>query len=140
MTEFTPFSALFGGSLIGLGASVMLLANGKIAGISGIFAGLLEPKQGDVAWRIVFLAGLFASGAVAFLFQPELVSTPSPRPTWLLIGSGTIVGFGVRLGRGCTSGHGVCGISRLSRRSIIATCTFMFAGVIAAYVTRITLG
>jgi len=127
--------ALAGGALVGLSASLMLMLNGRVAGISGIVGGLLQPQVGEVSWRAWFLAGLLAGGAVLFGTRPESFATAAV-PSAVIVVAGLFVGFGTRLGSGCTSGHGVCGISRLSRRSIAATLTFMLSGVVAAYVVQ----
>lgn len=131
----TPGSALLGGVLIGLATALFVLLNGRIAGISGIVGGLLRPARGDVAWRLAFLLGL--TGA------PLLWMLVSARPVvrvdagWgLLVAAGLLVGFGTRLGSGCTSGHGVCGLSRLSLRSLVATLVFMAAGFVTVFVVR----
>jgi uncharacterized membrane protein YedE/YeeE len=133
--NFTPWTALAGGLLIGLAAAVFVLFNGRIAGISGILGGLLRPVRGDVGWRMAFLAGLMAApvlyGLVAAL--PE-VRVDTGEGT--LVVAGLLVGVGTRYGAGCTSGHGVCGISRMSPRSLIATATFMFAGFVTVYIVR----
>jgi uncharacterized membrane protein YedE/YeeE len=133
--NFTPWTALGGGLLIGLAAAVFVLFNGRIAGISGILGGLLRAQPGDVGWRVAFLAGLMAApvlyGLVAAL--PE-VTVDAGEGT--LVVAGLLVGVGTRYGAGCTSGHGVCGISRMSPRSLIATATFMFAGFGTVYIVR----
>ena len=133
--HFTPLSALLGGALIGIAAAMFLLWNGRIAGISGILGGLLRPKTGDLAWRFAFLAGLILAPVIYRLFapMPALQITAS---TGMLIVAGLLVGIGTRYGAGCTSGHGVCGISRLSPRSIVATLVFMAAGFATVFVTR----
>lgn len=130
MHNFTPFASLFGGVLIGLSASAMLLLDGKIAGISGILAGVLKPVKGDSLWRICFLAGLFAGGLMMRTLLPGAFDFGLIRPLPLLAIAGLLVGFGTRLGSGCTSGHGVCGVSRLSPRSLVATATFIFTGAL----------
>lgn len=137
MENFTPWSALAGGALIGLAAMALLLLQGRIAGISGILNGLLEPATTDRGWGAAFLIGLIA-GAVIVIQSQGLPFVPrSTFPMPLLLAGGFLVGFGTRLGSGCTSGHGVCGISRLSPRSIIATVLFVFAGMLAVgLVTR----
>ena len=127
--------ALAGGALIGISASLMLMLNGRIAGISGIVGGLLKPEAGEVSWRAWFLSGLLVGGAVLFALRPELFGTTSV-PSAIVVVAGLLVGFGTRLGGGCTSGHGVCGVSRLSKRSIVATLTFMLSGAVAAYVVQ----
>jgi uncharacterized membrane protein YedE/YeeE len=130
MHDFTPISALVGGGLIGLAASVLLLGSGRIAGISGILGGMLSRTRGDVLWRALFVVGLLTAGGVAALWAPQAIGT-SPRSLPTLIAAGLIVGVGTRLGNGCTSGHGVCGISRFSTRSIVATITFIAAGMLS---------
>ena len=113
MEHFTPWSALAGGALIGLAASILLMLNGRVAGISCIVGGLVRPRAGDTAWRMAFTAGLLAAGALVFVL-PESIGAPSTRSLGAVGVAGLVVGFGVRMGRGCTSGHGVCGLSRLS--------------------------
>lgn len=140
MTEFTPLSALLGGALIGTAASLLLLVHGRIAGISGIVAGLLAPKAGDTAWRVAFTAGLLASGLGLSFLLPESLASPEARSIGAVAAAGLIVGFGVRMGNGCTSGHGVCGLSRFSIRSLVATLTFMATGVATAVVIELGLG
>jgi uncharacterized membrane protein YedE/YeeE len=130
MHNFTPLAALFGGMLIGLSASAMLLLDGKIAGISGIFTGVLKPVKGDALWRVYFLAGLLAGGLLLRIFLPSAFDFGIIRPFPLLVIAGLLVGFGTRLGSGCTSGHGVCGVSRLSPRSLVATVTFIVTGAL----------
>jgi uncharacterized membrane protein YedE/YeeE len=140
MHNLTPFSALFGGILIGLSASAMLLLDGKIAGISGIVAGVLKPVKGDTLWRICFLAGLFCGGLVLRLVLPGAFDFGIIRSLPTLIIAGVLVGFGTRLGSGCTSGHGVCGVSRLSPRSLVATGTFMTTGALAVFLFNLLTG
>ena len=125
--HFTPWTALAGGMLIGLAAALLILFNGRIAGISGILGGLLRPRRGDLGWRIAFLAGLVATPLLYRLWQ-ALPAVRIDAGTPALIVAGLLVGVGVRYGAGCTSGHGVCGLSRLSPRSLAATCAFMAAG------------
>ena len=139
LNHFTPLSALIGGLLIGTAATLFVLFNGRIAGISGIVGGLLRPLAGDVAWRIAFVLGL--------LMAPLLYRLNAPLPTLqidagypLLIVAGMLVGIGTRYGAGCTSGHGVCGLSRLSPRSGVATAVFMSAGFATVFVVRHLLG
>jgi uncharacterized protein len=139
MENFTPFSALIGGALIGAGASILLLLNGRIAGISGILGGLLLPERGDAAWRFLFLLGLPIGAGLWWYVNPTAgIRITGSMP--ILIAGGFLVGFGSRVGSGCTSGHGVCGMARLSRRSLVATCTFMAAAFVTVYVTRHLLG
>lgn len=133
--HFAPWSALAGGLLIGLAAAALLLLNGRIAGISGILGGLLRPIKRDIAWRIAFLAGLILAPAAYVLVAPLPVVTIDASTTVLLI-AGLLVGVGTRYGSGCTSGHGVCGLSRASPRSLVATLSFMFAGFVTVYVVR----
>jgi uncharacterized membrane protein YedE/YeeE len=135
MHNFTPYSALFGGILIGLSASAMLLLDGKVAGISGILAGVLKPVRGDTPWRISFLAGLLTGGLLLKIWLPEAFDFGIVRPLPLLAIAGLLVGFGTRLGNGCTSGHGICGVSRLAPRSLAATATFIVTGALVVYVT-----
>jgi uncharacterized protein len=129
MQQFTPYSALLGGVLIGAAASLLLLANGRVAGISSILDGLLVFGRGDWTWRALFVSGLLLAGVGALLFAPERIGA-SPRSLPTLIIAGLLVGIGTKLASGCTSGHGVCGISRLSPRSLIATCTFIALGML----------
>jgi uncharacterized membrane protein YedE/YeeE len=138
-TNFTPWSSLAGGLLIGLASAMFLLFNGRIAGISGIVGGLLRPVKNDIGWRIAFIVGLilapFAYGLVVPL--PE-VQVDAQKTT--LIAAGLLVGIGTRYGSGCTSGHGVCGLSRRSPRSLVATMAFMFAGFATVFTVRHLLG
>ncbi len=128
-------SALLGGVLIGLSATVMLLAHGRIAGISGILGGVLTSKfDFEVRWRWLFLAGLLLGGAALYAITPLAFEITVERSNAAVVAAGLLVGFGSRLGSGCTSGHGVCGISRLSPRSLVATGTFMTTGAIVVYV------
>ncbi|MGO9452592.1 MAG: YeeE/YedE family protein [Candidatus Binataceae bacterium] len=133
MHHFTPIASLAGGVLIGLSASAMLLMNGKIAGISGIVAGVLRPVKDDTLWKSCFVAGLLAGGVLLKIFLPGAYDFGVVRPFGMLVVAGLLVGFGTRLSNGCTSGHGVCGISRLSPRSILATATFIATGAIVVY-------
>jgi len=138
-TVFTPWSALGGGVLIGLAAAVFLLVNGRIAGISGVLGGLLQPRSGDVGWRLAFLIGLLVTPLLFMLAgRPQVVPIESGYGALIL--AGLLVGLGTRLGSGCTSGHGVCGISRLSPRSLVATALFMLAGFATTFVVRHLLG
>jgi uncharacterized membrane protein YedE/YeeE len=135
MENFTPVSSLLGGLLIGAAAALLILANGRIAGVSGIAGGLLSPQAGGRAWRILFLLGLIA-GAFG-LQRLGLGPLPGIEAGWpLLLLGGLAVGFGTRLGGGCTSGHGVCGLARFSVRSLAATAVFMAAGIATVYVLR----
>ena len=136
-TNFSPWSALAGGALIGLAAAMFILLNGRVAGISGILGGLLRPRAGDLLWRIVFLAGLVAA-PLAWLLVARLPSLQIDTGGGGLVVAGLLVGAGTRYGGGCTSGHGVCGIARLSGRSLLATCAFFAAGVAVVYCLRHT--
>ncbi len=137
--NFTPWSSLLGGALIGTSATLLLMFNGRVAGISGIVGGLLAPAPRETAWRALFVAGLLAGGLLLLALRPSAFGGPVVSMPLTVLG-GVLVGFGTRLGSGCTSGHGVCGISRLSPRSIVATMTFMATGVAATYVVRHLLG
>ena len=136
---FTPWSALAGGVLIGIAAAMFALLNGRVAGISGVIEGLLKPTAGDVAWRTAFVIGLVASPLLYALFavlpKPQIAAEYGA-----LVLAGLLVGVGTRYGSGCTSGHGVCGLSRLSLRSLVATLTFMGGGFVTVFVTRHLLG
>ena len=133
------FLAVLGGSLIGLAASLLLVTTGRIAGISGIIGGLLLGSP-DRKWRYDFLFGLMIGGVALFLLQPNVFSVSEYRSVSVISLAGLFVGFGVRMGNGCTSGHGVCGITRFSKRSIIATISFMFTGMLTASFIEIFLG
>lgn len=133
--EFTPWSALAGGALIGAAAALLVLFNGRVAGISGVLGALLRPERGEVAWRLLFLIGLVGAPWLYALFAPW----PALRieAGWGgLVAAGLLVGIGTRYGAGCTSGHGVCGLSRLSPRSMAATAVFMAAGFATVFVLR----
>ncbi len=134
-TQFTPWRSLAGGLLIGLAAAMLLLANGRVAGISGIAGGLLRRSAGDVGWRLAFIGGLVGAPLLHSLFA-SLPTVQIEAGTATLIAAGLLVGIGTRYGSGCTSGHGVCGISRLSPRSMVATCVFMAAGMTVVYGVR----
>ena len=135
MTEFSPYTALAGGVLIGLAASILLIGYGRIAGISGIAGNLLLGKPGDRAWRGAFLLGLLLAGAIVARLVPQAVGA-SPRSLAGVAAAGLLVGIGTRLGSGCTSGHGVCGVSRLSPRSLVATLSFILGGVATVTLMR----
>lgn len=136
---FTPWSALTGGLLIGLAAAALIVFNGRVAGISGIIGQLLQRDTWAVptawSWRAAFIAGLLAAPWLYQQFAP-LPAMQMPSSPWIIIAAGLLVGFGTRLGSGCTSGHGVCGLSRLSLRSLVATLTFMAAGVLTVTLVR----
>jgi len=132
---FTPWHALVGGALVGTAAALFVLLNGRIAGISGVLGGLLRPVKGDVAWRAAFVIGLIVAPLIYLLFG----SPPKPRidaDFGALVLAGLLVGVGTRYGAGCTSGHGVCGLSRLSPRSLVATVAFMAAGFVTVFAIR----
>ena len=133
--SFTPTASLGGGLMIGLAAALLILFNGRIAGISGILGGLLRPATGDVWWRVAFLSGLLISPLAYSLLAP-LPAVIIEADTGLLVAAGLLVGVGTRYGAGCTSGHGVCGVSRLSPRSMAATAVFMAAGFATVFVMR----
>jgi uncharacterized protein len=133
MNNFTPVSALAGGVLIGVASVWLLAANGRIAGVSGILHGLFAQPPGDRVWRAAFIAGLIVAGLTWRVFFP--IATHSMHWGWLAL-AGLLVGFGTRLGGGCTSGHGVCGLGRLSLRSLVAVIVFMAAGMIAVFIKR----
>ena len=138
-TNFTPVSALVGGVMIGAAAAAFALLNGRIAGVSGILAGLLRPAPGNTAWRLAFIAGLVLAPWVYAVFAPLPESTiEAGYPVAVL--AGLLVGIGTRYGSGCTSGHGVCGVARLSRRSVVATACFMAAGFATVFVVRHVIG
>ena len=132
---FTPWHALMGGALVGTAAALFVLLNGRIAGISGVLGGLLRPVKGDVAWRAAFVIGLIVAPLIYVLFG----SPPKPRidaDYGSILLAGLLVGVGTRYGAGCTSGHGVCGLSRLSPRSLVATAAFMAAGFATVFAIR----
>ena len=133
--QFTPWAALAGGVLIGLASVSFALGLGRIAGISGIVAGLLRPKKGDFGWRIAFVGGLLAAPLIYSLATP-LPALRIDAGVPLLVAAGLLVGIGTRYGSGCTSGHGVCGLSRLSVRSLVATAAFMATGFATVFVVR----
>ncbi|MBO6851382.1 MAG: YeeE/YedE family protein [Marinobacter sp.] len=138
-SEFTPWTALAGGILIGLAAASFVLLNGRIAGISGILGGLLTPSSGDIGWRIAFMAGLIGA-PLLWLLAADLPAINVEASYPALIVAGLLVGIGTRYGSGCTSGHGVCGLSRLSPRSLVATLSFMAAGFVTVFLIRHALG
>jgi len=131
--NFTPWPAFAGGLLIGLAAAVLILFNGRIAGVSGILLKLLKPQREEWLWRVLFIAGLVISPLIFRLFAP-LPTAQNDAGIWLLAIAGVLVGLGTSYGGGCTSGHGVCGLSRLSLRSLVATLLFMASGIAAVYV------
>ncbi len=135
MTEFTPLASLLGGVLIGLAAIALMALHGRIAGMTGILGGILPPISDDWHWRVAFLAGAILAPA-AFLVAGGQIAFAVPVPVWAMVVGGLIVGYGVSVGSGCTSGHGVCGMARLSPRSIVATVTFMATTAATVYVMR----
>ena len=136
--HFTPWLSLGGGILLGLASAAFILVNGRILGISGILGGLLVPRLGDIGWRIAFLLGIAAAPFVSALLLPSgYMKAPRIEAGFVAIAiAGLLVGFGTRYGSGCTSGHGVCGLSRLSPRSLVSTLTFMGLGFLVVYVMR----
>lgn len=133
--NFTPWSSLAGGILLGIAAAVFILVNGRILGISGIVGGLLRPKSGDIGWRLALVAGMLAAPILWVQLMPPLA--PRIDADWGVVAiAGLLVGFGTRYGSGCTSGHGICGLSRLSPRSLMATAAFMGAGFVTVYLVR----
>ena len=134
-THFTPWAALAGGVLLGLASALFVLLNGRILGISGIVGGLLRPRAGDMGWRLAFLLGMLVAPGLYWL----VVGPTQPRidATWeMVVMAGLLVGVGTRYGSGCTSGHGVCGLSRMSPRSLVATLAFMGAGFVTVFLIR----
>lgn len=146
MAEFTPISALIGGMLIGLAATLLWVVNGRTAGISNIAGGIYPFHRGDTLWRVVFLVGLPIGGWLGFAYAPGILpEVPSSLPgigltPLALIATGLLVGAGTRIGRGCTSGHGVCGIARLSKRSFTAVAVFMVTAMVTVFVMRHLVG
>ncbi|MCG6304844.1 YeeE/YedE family protein [Vibrio vulnificus] len=134
MTFVVPWESLAGGILLGISALTMLLVNGKVAGISGILTGLLPPKSRDFAWRLMFVIGMVSGGVLAVTFGAAIASVALPTSGVLIAAAGLLVGIGTRLGNGCTSGHGICGIGRLSKRSIVATAIFMAVAAMTVFV------
>ena len=140
MENFTPIEATIGGALIGLAAAIVLVLHGRICGISGIFGRLLGQPNTQTPWTLSFVIGLLLGGFAILLFDPGVMAMELDRSTAATAGAGLLVGLGTAMGSGCTSGHGVCGISRLSLRSIVSTCTFMATGGLAAFLVRTTMG
>ena len=140
MASFDPVAALIGGALIGLAAALMMLLIGRIAGVSGILAGLFSDRGGDKMWRLAFIAGLIAAPLVTGVAGYPLPKPDMPANWALIIMGGLLVGFGSRLGGGCTSGHGVCGIARISTRSLVATAVFVLAAILTVAVMRHGIG
>jgi uncharacterized membrane protein YedE/YeeE len=140
LENFTPVSAFSGGVLIGLAATLLLLFNGRIAGISGMMSGLMGTQRSELFWRLTFLAGIVIGAFIFNIIKPEFYQPRANFPVWLLALGGILVGFGTRMGNGCTSGHAICGIARLSLRSIVATVTFMATGFITVFIARHLIG
>lgn len=140
MHNLTPVSGLLGGALIGLASALLMLLTGRIAGISGIFGGLLLPNATDRDWRVAFIMGLIAAPLLGALAGIPLPHPTLPASLWLVAASGLLVGVGSRLGGGCTSGHGVCGIARLSARSFAFTGVFMVFGIATVAMMRHVIG
>ena len=140
MTAFSPYSAILGGLLIGLSALLLLLSIGRIAGISGIVFGLSAPIRAERGWRLAFLTGLLLGTALMLPIDRLAFATRQGFPLWALLCAGFLVGYGTRLGNGCTSGHGVCGLGRRSPRSLVATLTFMSVAMMTVYVMRHSVG
>jgi uncharacterized protein len=136
MANFTPISAAVGGGLIGLSAVLLMLLTGRVAGISGILGGLLNPRNVEIGWRVAFIAGLILAPLIAARLGYPMPSPQMPASWTVIVGAGLLVGFGTRLAGGCTSGHGICGTARLSARSIAATVTFMVVAMTTVAVTR----
>lgn len=141
MHNLTPLSGFLGGALIGLSAALLMLLMGRIAGISGIFGGLLAPAASDRGWRVAFVAGLIAAPLMASFFSGAALPSPTmPASMIMIVIAGMLVGIGSRMGGGCTSGHGVCGIARFSARSLIATAIFMAAAIATVAIARHVIG
>jgi uncharacterized membrane protein YedE/YeeE len=140
MDLWAILQALLGGTLIGFAASTLLVLDGRIAGVSGIVGGLIPPKRGDAAWRALVVAGLVMGGLLLGLLVADPFQGLAETPNFVLVPAGLLIGFGASLGSGCTSGHGVCGVSRLSPRSIVATLTFMLTGGVTVFVVRHLVG
>lgn len=140
MNDFTPLPALLGGALLGLSASILLLTHGKVAGISGLYGGVLRHNASDRPLRLSFIAGVVSAGALLRLVFPAAFATTWMATLPVILVAGLLVGFGTQLGNGCTTGHGICGISRMSVRSLLATGTFMATGMATVFIVRHLLG
>jgi uncharacterized membrane protein YedE/YeeE len=136
MENVTPVSGLFGGLLIGLAAALLLLLNGRISGISGIVGGMLATRSSDTGWRVVFVVGLLLGAFIYMLATGGAITMRMQASVPVLVVAGLLVGFGTRLGSGCTSGHGLCGMARLSKRSIVATAVFFGVAMLTVFLTR----
>jgi LPXTG-motif cell wall-anchored protein len=139
IVNFTPVPALVGGVLIGMAALLLLALNGRMAGISGILGGLLPPSTGDTTWRLAFLAGLMLAG-LGFVYRGDLSAIEIDADIPVLIMAGLLVGIGTRVGSGCTSGHGICGVGRLSPRGMAATAIFVGVGIVTVFIARHVVG
>ncbi len=140
MENFTPFQSLLGGLLVGAASAAMLVLNGRIAGISGITGGVLRVSRGDMLWRALFVLGLVGGGALYHVFAPEAFTKTIDRSWGALVLAGLLVGFGTQMGNGCTSGHGICGLSRMSPRSLVAVLTFMAFAALTVFVVGTFFG
>jgi hypothetical protein len=140
VVEYDPLSALLGGVLIGIASALLMLLNGRIAGITGIVGGIIARAAGDQLWRLAFVAGLIVAPILGDLFGHPLPEPQMPASWFVIAAAGLLVGFGTRLGGGCTSGHGVCGIARLSGRSIVATAVFVATAMLVVAIVRHSLG
>ena len=140
MAEFNWMTGLAGGTMIGVAAALLMLVNGRIAGISGIVDGVLAPMREGFSWKFAFMAGLIAAPLVYWAAVGARATIAFPHPLWMIALGGFFVGFGTRIGSGCTSGHGVCGLARLSKRSLAATATFMGVAIVTVFVIRIASG
>jgi uncharacterized membrane protein YedE/YeeE len=136
MTHFTPVSAALGGVLLGIASSLLFILNGRILGISGIVGGIPAAPTPDRLWRVVFLAGLFVGGIALLVFDRSALALASEQTVPVAIAAGVLVGVGTRMSNGCTSGHGLCGMARLSKRSLVATLVFMVTGALTVFVVR----
>jgi uncharacterized membrane protein YedE/YeeE len=139
-TEFTPLTAALGGALIGLSATLLMLMLGKISGISGLFRSITTSTDKDKNWKVAFFVGMMVAAWLVFNFTSAQFIPRENFPLWQLIAGGLLVGYGTAMGSGCTSGHGVCGIARFSRRSLVATAVFMASGVVTAIIVRHFIG
>jgi len=140
MENFTPIASLLGGMLIGIAALILLAFNGHIAGVTGVARGVLTPKQNDTLWRVVFLLGLIVGPFVFQAVSGETIASTITSSTPVLVIGGLLVGFGTSMGNGCTSGHGICGLGRVSKRSMAATGAFMATAIVTVYMMRHVLG
>ena len=140
MHEFSPVISTLGGVMVGLAVAALYFFNGKFLGVSGITAALLGADHRGRRWRLTFIAGLLSGGGLLLVLHPAALSAPSPYSIPVLIVAGLLVGYGSSMGKGCTSGHGICGISRFSARSLVATGVFMIAGFVTVYVSRHLMG